>query len=69
MSKKNKAIDVSKYSISVKNKVREISFSGKMNDWEKKFVTNKQVIQNPSKKQLALIDKMYKDYVLKRYAR
>ena len=68
MSINKKFKDVSRYQLSFNHKIREISFSGRINDWEKKFITNRQVLKNPSEKQKVLVDKMYKQYVLD-YAR
>jgi hypothetical protein len=58
-------MNVQTYPISLKNKIREISLSGKMNDWEKRFLNDKQVLTNPTSKQKDIINKMFEKYVLK----
>lgn len=58
-------MNVAKYSISLKNKIREISLSGRMTDWEKGFLNNKQVLESPTSKQKLIINKMYDKYIVK----
>ena len=56
---------VSTYTISFKNKIRELGFSGRLSDWEKGFITNKQLLSHPSPKQKEIVDKMYQKYIIK----
>ena len=56
---------VSTYTISFKNKIRELGFSGRLSDWEKGFIANKQLLSHPSPKQKEIVDKMYIKYVVK----
>jgi len=56
---------VSTYTISFANKIKELGFTGRLNDWEKRFIANKQLLSNPSPKQKELVDKMYTKYVIR----
>lgn len=56
---------VSTYTISFKNKIRELGFSGRLSDWEKGFINNKQLLSNPSPKQKEIVDKMYQKYIVR----
>ena len=57
---------VSTYTISFKNKIRELGFSGRLSDWEKRFISSKQLLSRPSPKQKEIVDKMYIKHIVKR---
>lgn len=52
------------YSISLKHKIQELSFSGKLNDWEKGFLDNLQRFPKLSDKQKDMVNKMFNKYIL-----
>ena len=56
---------VSTYTITFKNKIRELGFSDSMSDWEKGFISSKQLLSRPSPKQKEIVDKMYKKYIVR----
>ena len=54
------------YSISLKHKIQELNFSGKLNDWEKGFIENLKRFPKLSDKQKDMVDKMFTKYILKK---
>ena len=52
------------YSISLKHKIQELSFSGKLNNWEKGFLDNLQRFPKLSDKQKEMVNKMFTKYIV-----
>lgn len=53
------------YKMSLDHKMKEISFSGRMNEWEKGFLDNVSKLPKPTQKQKDLVNKMFQKYILK----
>jgi hypothetical protein len=54
------------YNISLKHKIQELSFSGRLNDWEQGFLINLQCFPKLSDKQKEMINKMFDKYIIKK---
>jgi hypothetical protein len=52
------------YSISLKHKIQELSFSGRLNDWEKGFLNNLQRFPKLSDKQKNMVNQMFTKYIV-----
>jgi hypothetical protein len=52
------------YSISLKHKIQELNFSGKLNDWEKGFIENIKRFPKLSDKQRDMVDKIFTKHII-----
>jgi len=58
-------MNLENYKISLQHKIKEISFSGRTNSWEREFLRNISKLSSLSPKQKELIDRMFEKYVIK----
>lgn len=57
-------MNLENYKFEINQKIKEISFSGRMNSWEKEFLNNISKLSSLSPKQTSLIDRMFDKYVI-----
>ena len=57
-------MNLENYKFELHHKIKEISFSGRMNSWEKEYLKNISKQSSLSPKQKNLIDRMFDKYVL-----
>ena len=57
-------MNLENYKFEINQKIKEISFSGRMNSWEKEFLNNISKLPSLSPKQTSLIDRMFDKYVI-----